>query len=537
MASSQRYDYLVVGAGAAGCAVAARLSEDPTNRVMLIEAGGFDRHILLRIPSLNIFTTLLPQHQWDFHSEPVPALNDRRLQFNQGKGLGGSSSVNGMIYMRGNSREFDRWRDAGCEGWSFAEVLPFYKKSETNARGEGQWHGGSGPLKVRRARPQLGICDAFLAAAAEAGFPVLEDVSASNAVEGFGYFDVNIHRGRRISAATAYLKPARKRPNLTVMPNAPALRVVVEKGRATGVEIGRDGSRETISAEREVVLCSGSYNSPQLLMLSGIGPADHLRAHGIEPIVDAPEVGQNLRNHPVYSLRYGCSEPITVYRYLNPVRAIGAWIQFAMTGNGPVGETYNCLGGFFRTAYSPELADIIVTMAPGLIRRVKRGGKPWDVLPNQHGFQVSALVARPQSAGEIRLRSSDPAASPMIFPNYFAEPQDLRTLVSGVQRLREMMRGRSIAGVLTGELEQDANRLDDESLAEDIRDRSRSASHPMGTCRMGSDASSVVDPALRVRGVDGLRVADASIVPSALGACTHAPAIMIGEKAADLIRR
>ena len=397
---------------------------------------------------------------------------------------------------------------------------------------------GKGRSRFGAPNPQLPICDAFLAAAGAAGFPVVEDLSGSDVLEGFGYYDVNIARGKRVSSASAFLRPARRRKNLTVLTGAPVKRVLVERGRAQGVELARGSSPETLRAAKEVILCAGAYNSPQLLMLSGIGPPDHLREFGIETRVPAPEVGRNLRNHPGYALRYTCSQPITAYRDMSPLRAVAAGVRYGLAGAGPLGETYVATGGFFKSDPSLEIADIIIVMAPGLTRRAVLGGKPWDMLPNQHGFQASVIVGRPQSRGEVRLRSSDPAAYPQISPNYFNDPQDMHTLVRAVRRLREMLTHPAISNVVSGELQPGSEvRDDDESLRAEIRARSMSASHPMGTCRMGSDDGAVVDPSLRVRGVEGLRVADLSIVPSPLCACTHGPGIMIGEKAADFIRR
>ncbi len=529
-------DYVVIGAGAAGCVVAARLSEDPACRVTLLEAGGDDGHLALRIPAFALIASTLPQHNWYFETEPVPALNERRLRWSQGKGLGGSSSINGMIFMRGHSAEYDRWARDGCPGWAYDDVLPYYRKAERNARGASALHGGNGPVPVRPANLRLPVCEAFLGAAAEAGIPRVADIN-DELVEGFGYHDVNIERGRRMSMAVAYLDPALKRKNLTVLRNAPARRILIENGRATGVEYGAGRSVATIRAEREVILCASSVNSPQLLMLSGIGPAGHLREHGIAVEVDAPEVGQNLQNHAAYRLRYSCSQPVTAFSYLNPARAATAIAQYAFAGTGPLGESFVPAGGIFRSDPAQPESDMIVVAAPVLTRRGGLNARLADMLPSEHGMTIGAIFGRPQSRGQIRLRSADPGEAPAIFPNYFAEPSDMRRMVNGVQRLREVMRQPSIRAMIKAEEQPGAAAVDDRTLEDDVRAKVETSYHPNGTCRMGSDEGAVVDPQLRVRHVAGLRVADISVIPTALCACTHGPAIMIGEKAADLIKR
>ena len=528
--ASRECDYLVIGAGAAGCIVAGRLSENPDNRVALVEAGAGDTHPLTKVPGTAFLAGVSPKRNWNFQTEPIPALNGRRMNWNQGRLVGGSSSINGMIYMRGHSREYDQWAQMGCLGWSFEEVLPFYRKSERNARGGSRWHGDAGPVRVRPSATSLPICGAFLQAAAEAGLPVVPDLNADIA-EGFGRYDINVHRGRRVSTATAYLGPARRRRNFTLFTNSLALRVVVEHGRAVGAEILRGGRREVIHANREVILCGGAINSPHLLLLSGIGPSEQLRALGIPVVADAPEVGRNLSNHPAYSLLYACSEKVTAYAYLHPLRAAWIGLRYLAGGGGPLGESYVAQGGVFRTDPALEVADSIVVMAPALVTRGGANASMWDLFPHQHGFAVSVSLGRPRSRGEVRLRTANPADHPMIFPNYLAERSDMRALARAVQRMREVMRGRSISGLIERELQPG----DAADIEAELRARTGSYSHPMGTCRMGADAGAVLDPALRVRGVERLRVADASIIPAPLNACTHGPSIMIGEKAAALI--
>jgi choline dehydrogenase len=525
----------VIGAGAAGCVVAGRLSELlPAARIALIEAGEARLGLTTQIPGTAFIASTFARRNWNYETEPVPALNGRRLSWFQGRILGGSSSINGMLYLRGHSLEFDHWAQLGCQGWSFDRVLPYFKKSETNTRGGSEWHGDRGPITVKPSRVDLPICDAFLAAAGEAGYPVVDDLNA-DVTEGFGRIDTNIRDGRRASTAFGYVEPARRRGNLDLVSGALAARVIVQGGRARGVEIIRRGVRETLWAEREVVLCGGTVNSPQLLMLSGIGPADHLTALGIAVTVDAPEVGRNLQNHPSLSLRYACSAPVTAYKYMNPRAAIGIALRYAVSRGGSLGESYIATGGYMRSDPALAVSDTIVVMAPALVTRGSVGWRLSDLFPERHGFTVMVGSGRPRSRGYILLRSADPATHPRIFPEYFSDPADLRALAGSIIRMREMMRMSAIRDLIEAELAPGPIPNERAAVEDDIRARAATFFHPSGTCRMGSDPTAVVDARLRVRGVEGLRVADASIMPAALNACTHAPTIMIGEKAAAMI--
>src|SRR6516162_2056906 len=329
-----RPDYVVVGAGAAGCVIAGRLSQIlPDARIALIEAGGERLGLTTKIPGTAFIASTFPRRNWNFQTEPVPALNGRRLSWFQGRILGGSSSINGMLYLRGHSLEYNQWAQLGCHGWSFDQVLPYFKKAETNTRGANEWHGDSGPIPVKPSQLDLPICDAFLAAAAAAGFSVVDDLNADVA-EGFGRIDTNIANGRRVSTALAYVRPALRRGNLELLSETIAARIVIESGHARGVEILKNRLRETIWAESEIILCGGAVNSPQLLMLSGIGPAGHLSSLGIRVVIDAPEVGRNLQNHPSYALRFACSQPVTAYKYLNPRAALRIGLQYALSRSG-----------------------------------------------------------------------------------------------------------------------------------------------------------------------------------------------------------
>jgi choline dehydrogenase len=515
--------------------VAGRLSQTmPDARIALIEAGGVRLGLTTKIPGTAFIASTSPRRNWNFETEPVPALHGRKLWWFQGRILGGSGSINGMLYLRGHSLEYDQWAQLGCHGLSFDQVLPYFKKAETSTRGANEWHGNSGPITVKPSRLDLPICEAFLAAAGEAGFPVVDDLNADVA-EGFGRFDTNIANGRRASTAVAYAQPARRRGNLELLSETIAARIVIEGKRARGVEVVRRGVRETIRAEREVILCGGTVNSPQLLMLSGIGPADHLAALGIPVVVDAPELGRNLQNHPSYSLRFACSQPVTAYKYLNPRAALGIGLRYAVTRGGSLGESYIATGGYIRSDPALAVSDTIVVMAPALITRGGVGWRLADLFPERHGFTVMVGSGRPLGRGRVLLRSTDPTAHPLIFPEYFSEPEDLRALARSVRRMREMMRRPAIRDLIEAELTPGPIPNEQAAIEEDIRDRAATFFHPSGTCRMGSDPTAVVDPRLRVVGLQGLRVADASIMPAALNACTHAPTIMIGEKAAAMI--
>jgi choline dehydrogenase len=388
---------------------------------------------------------------------------------------------------------------------------------------------GSGPIVVKPSQLDLPICDAFLAAAGEAGFPVVDELNADVA-EGFGRIDTNIENGRRASTAVAYVQPARRRGNLELLSGTIAARIVIENSRARGVEILNDGLRQTIWAECEVILCGGTVNSPQLLMLSGIGPADHLSRLGIPVVVYAPEVGRNLQNHPSYALRFACSQPVTAYKYLNSRAALGIGLRYALSRGGSLAESYVATGGYMRSDPALAVSDTIVAMIPALITRGGVGFRLADLFPERHGFTVMVGSCRPLSRGHILLRSNDPTAHPRIFPEYFCEPEDLRALARSVRRMRDMIRERAIRDLIEAELAPGAIANEQAAIEEDIRARAATFFHPSGTCRMGSDPTAVVDPRLRVIGLQGLRVADASIMPAALNACTHAAA-MIAEDA------
>jgi choline dehydrogenase len=522
-------DYLVVGGGSAGCAVAARLSEDPKARVLLLEAGGPDSDPSLHVPGAIVRNVANPRFNWGYNTVAQPSLAGRELFWPRGKVLGGSSTINGMLYVRGHRSDYDRWASLGCEGWSYDDVLPYFIRAERNERGEGPFHGADGPLRVARGRARTPICTAFIDAAVSAGYPANDDFNGGSQ-EGFGHFDCTVHRGRRMSTATAYLVPARGRANLTVITRAHVTRVVVRDGRAVGVSAVVDGSPCEIAADQEVILCGGAINTPQLLMLSGIGPADHLRTMGITPIVDAPEVGGNLQDHIAYKFHLACPLPVTAYKYLNPWHAFLSGIHYAVRREGVISHTALPTGGFFRTRSAPDaVPDIQVTITIAIVPDYGRK------LPDRHGFTVYVNQGRPQSRGTIRLQSSDPLAAPRIDPNYLTEAHDVSVITEGCEQVREILSQGALKPYVSEELQPGGTvraRTDWEPV---IRQKATTVYHPVGTCRMGPDAGAVVDPQLRVRGVQGLRLADASIMPTLMNGNTNAPTIMIAERAAALI--
>lgn len=527
------YDYIVVGAGAAGCIVAARLSEDSGAQVLLIEAGSSDNSLLIKIPLLTFMASATPDRNWSFETEPIPALHNRRQVWNQGRVVGGSSSINGMIYLRGHPSEYDAW---GCEGWTFRELLPLYKRLESSSRGESEWHGGHGPMAIRPSNLDPPICGAFLEAARAAGYPLIDDINAGES-EGFYRYDCNIDGGVRASAARAYLRPARGRENLTIIENTVVLRVLFQGARAIGVETLCNGVRQSIFTDGEVILCGGALNSPTLLLASGIGPADHLREVGVNVVLNAPEVGGNLQNHVAYFLPYYCTAPVTAYRYMSPMAGLGALVDYAFSRTGPLAESFASIGGNIRSDPDADFADMIIGLLPSLMQRASGSTLHWwDLLPKEHGCTVLVGLGRPYSRGKIRLRSNKPGDTPCIYPDYFSDERDMAAVKNAVVQMRRLMRMDEIARYIDSSRGAACQPNDPQAIEESIRATAGTFSHPNGTCRMGPDARAVVDTRLRVNGVEGLRVADNSIIPRALNAFVHAPALLIGEKASAMIR-
>ena len=517
-------DYVIVGAGSAGCVLADRLSEDPTVSVCLIEAGGPDSRREVRIPAAfsKLFGT---PYDWAFETEPEPHLDGRRLYWPRGKMLGGSSSLNAMIYMRGNRRDYDGWRDAGNAGWGFDEVLPYFKRAEHQERGASEYHGVGGPLNVADPRCVNPLSAAFVQAGVERGMPRNPDFNGAEQ-DGVGLYQVTQKRGRRWSAADAYLRPALRRPNLTVLTGAHATRLVVEAGRAVAVEYVADGQGQRVIADREVILCGGAIGSPHLLLLSGIGPADQLRAHGVPVVLDLPGVGWHLQDHPAAGVAYACTQPVS----LAGAEQLRHLARYLALKRGPLTSNVAEAGAFCRTDPAASAPDLQYHFGPTYFSSHGRAN------PEGHGFTFGATLIRPRSAGHIELRSADPLDPPAITGNYLAEEADVRVLVAGVELARELAGARAFDPFRGAEVSPGTEVRGAAAIERFLHGSLETLYHPTGTCRMGSDELAVVDPALQVRGVEGLRVVDASVMPETVGGNTNAPTIMIAERAADLMR-
>lgn len=526
---SRQFDYVIVGAGSAGCVLANRLSADPQNRVCLIEAGPEDRHPLIRVP-LGIAKLLShPKYNWMFWTTPQPHADNRRIATPRGKTLGGSSSINGMVYTRGHPTDYDDWRDHGAEGWSFREVLPYFLRSENNRDFRNSpYHGTDGPLEVGFLDMYNPLVEMLFKAGESLQFPRNADFCGPTH-EGFGRRQASIAGGRRVSSATAYLDPVRHRPNLTVVTEALARRVVIENGVARGVEIETKGQAQTLDAAREVILAAGAIGSPHLLMLSGVGDREELRRHGIAVSQHLPGVGKNLQDHIVATTQY--SSPTTVPYGLS-LRSFPwlAWnfLSYPFTGKGLLANNVLHASGFIRSRPGLERPDIQIILVPAL-----RDGK--GRMGIGHGFGIMASLMRPKSRGRIGLASGDPRDAPLIDPDYFSDPDDVESLARGIGIARRLAETDAFDTVRGEELEPGPQVHTEEELAKFIRQRAHSAYHPVGTCAMGTGPDDVVDPQLRVRGVHGLRVADAAVMPTLLGGNTGGPVIMIAEKAADMI--
>jgi len=527
------YDTIIVGAGAAGCVLANRLTEDPKHRVLLLEAGGSDRHLLITMPMGFLKALFMPRFAWGYMSEPEPHMDGRPLWLPRGKMIGGSSSINGMFYMRGHPRDYDVWRQMGCQGWGYADVLPYFKRMETSWRGANDFHGADGPLEVKPIDTKHLLHDTIMAAASAAGFPTTEDVNGAQP-EGFARGEVMIDkRGRRVSAATAYLRPALSRPNLTVHSRSLAEKVVFENGRAAGVRYAREGATATAQARREVILAGGTYNSPQLLMLSGIGPAAHLRELGIDVVADAPGVGRNLSEHPVVMIDFA-AEPVTFLSQLRADRAAWWALRWALMGDGPFATQINSANGIIRTRPELEQPDIQFMCNPIDMRADVWA--PWVDKSKAHKFSVGVVILHPLSRGWVELGSADPTAKPKITMNLFSQAGDYDTMRRGIRAARKVYATEPQASLIREELTPGAEAQSDEDLDAFIKANTVICQHPVGTCAMGTGPEAVVDPELKVRGVEGLRVVDASIMPTVPGANTAASVMMAAEKAADLIR-
>jgi choline dehydrogenase len=526
-----QFDYVIVGAGTAGCVLAARLSEDPHTRVCLLEAGGTARHPVIQVPALVGAAITHQGLTWGLRTEPQSALNDRRIPLPRGKVIGGSGSINGMAYHRGHPKDYDDWAAAGNAGWSWQEVLPYFRFSENNAdRRDAQVHGVDGPIHVHFIPTPNRLNKAFLDAfAALGGFPTCDDFTGPDP-EGFGLRQATIHRGGRDSSARAMLMPALKRPNLSLLTRATVTGIRIEAGRATGVDICAAGGQRSMLASREVLLCAGAVHSPHLLMLSGVGPAQHLETFGLRVKADLAGVGANYHDHPAVAVAlemrdtssYGLS-----WRTLP--RALWNLAQYALARRGPLASNVFESTAFTRSCAGLDRPDIQIAFQPA------RRNPHTFPLPVGHGFAMSVVNLYPRSRGEVRLASSDPRTAPRVNPNILADPEDAAPLLRGLHLVRRLCDMPSFEPYKAAEVRPGRSARSDAELRAYLRQATATAHHPVGSCRMGIDDLAVVDPTLRVRGVDALRVVDAAVFPGIVGGNTNAPVVMVAERAADLI--
>lgn len=522
-------DYVIVGAGSAGCAMAYRLAQ-VGRRVTVIEHGGSDAGPFIQMPGALSYPMNMGIYDWGFATEPEPHLGGRVLATPRGKVIGGSSSINGMVYVRGHAKDFDTWAEMGADGWAYADVLPYFKRMEASHGGSGpEFRGTDGPLHVTRGSRANPLFDAFIEAGRQAGYPVTADYNGQQQ-EGFGPFEATIHKGRRWSAANAYLKPAMAGGNVQVVRGF-ARRVVMEGRRAVGVEIDTRAGRQVIRAGREVIIAASSINSPKLLMLSGIGPAAHLKEHGVEVIADRPGVGANLQDHLEIYMQFAASQPITLYKYWNLWGKAWVGAQWMLTGKGPGASNQFEACAFIRSKAGVEYPDIQYHFLPIAVRY---DGK---AVAEGHGFQAHVGPMRSKSRGSVTLRSGNPTDAPVIRFNYMSEPSDWEDFRTCIRLTREIFGQEAFKPYLKAELQPGPKVQSDIELDDFLREHVESAYHPCGTCRMGraSDPMAVVDPECRVIGVEGLRVADSSIFPQITNGNLNAPSIMTGEKAADHI--
>jgi choline dehydrogenase len=517
------YDYVIVGAGSAGCVLAARLTEDPDVSVLLVEAGPADVKENIHVPAAfgSLFKTDV---DWDYSTAPEDGCNGRMMFLPRGKVLGGSSSINAMVYIRGAREDYDGWRDAGNPGWGYDEMLPYFKRSEDNERGESEYHGAGGPLTVSESRSRNPMSEAWIEAAAETGLRLNDDFNGARQ-DGVGMYQVTQRGGMRCSAAVAFLHPALDRPNLTLETNLQVQRVLIDRGRAVGVIAERLGEPFEALAEREVILSSGAYNTPQLLMLSGVGPAEHLTMREIEVAVDLPGVGQNLQDHINSGVIYTTDEPVSLLLGMEPQHQQA----FAEQGRGPLTSNVAEAGGFFRTREDLAAPDLQYHMAPVMFVDEGLGD------PIAHGMSFGACLLTPKSRGSVTLRSNDPAAKPWIRHSFLAEEDDVRVMLDGLRLTRDIARAPALSRYCRDPFVAPGS--DEEgTLREHLARHSQTLYHPVGTCAMGSGPEAVVDSELRVYGVEALRVVDASVMPVVPRGNTNAPTIAVAERAADLIR-
>jgi choline dehydrogenase len=523
------FDYVIVGAGSAGCVLANRLSANGKHSVLLLEAGPKDSNIWIHVPLG--YGKLFKEKtvNWMYQTEPEPGLHGRQVFQPRGKVLGGSSSINGLLYVRGQHEDYDRWRQRGNVGWGFDDVLPYFKKAENQQRGADDYHGAGGPLSVSDWRHEDRLSEAFVKAAVETGIPFNPDFNGKTQ-EGAGFFQTTTQRGRRASSAYSYLRPAMGRSNLHVETDALAQRILFEGKRAKAVEYKQNGNLRTARARKEVLVSSGAYNSPQLLQLSGVGPGDLLKSHGIEVVLDAEGVGNDLQDHLQVRLVTRCAQKVTLNDVVNhPVRRAMAGVRYALSRSGPLTIAAGTSGAFFKT--NPRLAspDIQIHFTPFSTDKMGEKLHPFS------GFTASVCQLRPESRGSLKIRSADPAAPPEIRINYLATETDRAAFIDGINILRKILAAPALKPYSVEEVYPGAKATSDEELLDYCRKTGSTVYHPTSTCRMGNDPLAVVDQRLRVRGIEGLRVVDASVMPDLMSGNTNAPTIMIAEKASDMI--
>lgn len=526
-----QWDYIIVGAGSAGCVLARRLSEDPDARVLLLEAGGHAPHWDWRIhmPAALSYPLNSTTYNWDYHTVAQPNLANRRMHTPRGRVLGGSSAINGMAYVRGHALDYDRWaEDPALAHWSYRHCLPYFRRAETRDLGPDEYHGGDGPQYVTTGRGWSPLYDAFIEAGKQAGYPFTDDMNGYRQ-EGFGPMQMTVKNGVRWSTARGYLEPAMHRANLDVYTRALTLRILLERGRAHGVEFSQRGRMLAAHAGRRVIVAGGAINSPQLLMLSGIGPAEHLRAHGIDVHADLPGVGENFQDHLELYVQQRCTKPVSLYPALKPWNKVRIGMQWFLLHTGHGATNHFEAGGFIRSAAGVQHPDLQYHFMPLAIRY--DGKSPVD----DHGFQAHVGPMRSRSRGTVRLRSADPGDTPVIDPQYMSVDDDWREMRSGIRLTREIFAQRALAPYDGGELAPGADAMTDRALDEFIATQAESAYHPSCTCAMGSGPRAVVDGDTAVHGIEGLHVVDASIMPHIVSGNLNAPTIMLAEKAADLI--
>jgi len=528
--SDEAFDYVIVGAGSAGCVLADRLSQDGRSTVLVLEYGGSDRSVLIQMPAALSIPMNMKAYNWGYLSEPEPYLNGRRMHCPRGKVLGGSSSINGLVYVRGHALDFERWEEEGAKGWGYRNVLPYFRRAESFAGGADAWRGDSGPLATAQGRKLNPLYEAFIEAGREAGYAVSSDLNGERQ-EGFGALDMTVRDGVRASTANAYLRPSMKRPNLKVVTHALASRVAFDGRRAVGVHYRRDGRELKAGARREVVLCGGSINSPQLLKLSGVGPAAELGGFGIDVVADRPGVGENLQDHLEFTVQVASRQPITLFSHTGPIARARIGAEWLLGGKGLGASNHFEAGGFIRSRAGVRYPDIQFHFLPMAV------AYDGSTLAREHGFQAHVGPMRSKSRGWVRLKSPDPAEPPLIQFNYMSHAEDWTEMRSCVRLTREIFAQAAFVPYRGREIQPGTKCVSDEAIDAFVRERVDSAYHPSCTCKMGSPADplAVVDPQTRVIGVEGLRVVDSSIMPSITNGNLNAPTIMIGEKAADMI--